>query len=135
MGTWITNLLSNVVISLIVEFVMVVLGVIVGHLILARWEEWRYGGWSVVVRNGDRVLVRRRISPRKAKEILSEPAELSVFLKGVVSPYARIHCDLIEEGKRLGVLVEDRSAKQFTIDLAKDLPRARGESVENGDVL
>lgn len=44
-----------------------------------------------------KVKVDRPISVAKAKAILSESADLSVFLKGVVSPYAALFCDLIAE--------------------------------------
>lgn len=131
----IEDVISNLVVSLLVELIIVIMGVIIGHVIVERWEEWRYGGWVVVLKDGEKELVRRRISPRKAKDILNEPAELSVFLKGVISPYARIHCDLIEEGRELGVLVEDRENRQFIIDLAKNLPRFREEDGREEDVL
>ena len=45
-------------------------------------------------------------------ELLSEPAELSVFLKGVVSPYAWIKCDMIEVGEEIGLFVQDNRRKQ-----------------------
>jgi len=126
---------SNVVMNLISEFVMVILGVLVGHFILDRWERWRYGGWRVVVKEGEEEILTREISARKAKEILTEPAELSVFLKGVVSPYARIRCDLIEEGRRIGLLVENKAEKRFVIDLDKNVACAQRSTQPEEDEL
>jgi len=57
---------------------------------------------------------------RKAKEILDEPADLSVFLKGVISPYALLNCDIIEEGERMGLLIRDNINRQFIVDLDKN---------------
>lgn len=130
----IEDVFSNVVMSLITEFIIVVLGVVVGHFVLGRLDEWRYGGWKVVVRRGKEHILTRAISAPKAKEILAEPAELSVFLKGVVSPYERIRCDLIAEGQALGLLIQDRKGKQFIIDLAQN-PVRPGRRTENVDVL
>ncbi len=127
-------LFSNVVVSLITEFIIVVLGVVVGHFVLGRLDEWRYGGWKVVVRRGEEHILTRAISAQKAKEILAEPAELSVFLKGVVSPYERIRCDLIAEGQALGLLIQDREGKRFIIDLARN-PSGAGGRREEDEVL
>ncbi|MBC8446147.1 MAG: hypothetical protein H8D78_00205 [Chloroflexi bacterium] len=69
----------------------------------------------------------RKISAGKAREILEEPADLSVFLKGVVSPYAWVNCDIIEEGRKIGLLQEDRQNRVFTIDLDKNCPDDRRE--------
>jgi len=103
--------------TLLAEFIVVVTGVIVAQVILNNWLRWRHGGWHVVVKEGDTTHVDRSISPAKAKEIRSEPADLSVFLKGVVSPYARLHCDLIEKGEGIGLLVIENKAKRFVINL------------------
>ncbi len=127
------DLFSNVVMSVISEIVIVALGVLVGHFVLDRWEGFLYGGWHVVVRRGDRVTLRRAISAPKAKEILTEPAELSVFLKGVISPYERIRCDLLEEGRKIGLLVEDRKGKQFVIDLDKNAACAQESALQAED--
>ena len=121
-----SDLLYNVVVNLLSEFVVVVLGVLFAHTIRSGWEKWRYGGWSVKVKRGNEPILERSISPTKAKEILQEPAELSVFLKGVVSPYEIIRCDLIEEGSDIGLLKEDKENKVFVIDLEKNPPPSQG---------
>lgn len=111
---------GNVIAGLITELIVVVVGVLFAYGIRAGWEKWRYGGWQVRVIRGDELILERPISPPKAKEILREPSELSVFLKGVVSPYEFIGCDLIGEGRDMGLLVEDRKNKRFIIDLDKN---------------
>lgn len=113
---------ETVIESLLVRFLVVVAGVVFAQFIQTWWERWRFGRWVVVLKRGDEVLLERPISPRKAKEILEEPAELSVFLKGVVSPYAWIACDLVGRGREIGLLVEDRRARRFVIDLARNPP-------------
>ena len=106
--------------TVLAEGVVVVIGVLTAHLILRNWERWRYGGWHVVVKNGDKLHVDRPVSAAKAKQVLDEPADLSVFLKGVVSPYGWIKCDLIEHGKKEGLLVAGEVSKRFVIDLDKN---------------
>ena len=108
--------------SLLARFLVVVAGVVFAQFVQVRWERWRFGRWVVVVKRGGEELLNRAISPHKAKEILEEPAELSVFLKGVLSPYAWIGCDLVGKGRELGLLVEDRAARRFVIDLDRNPP-------------
>jgi len=115
------GLLGNIFTGLVTELVIVILGVLFAHTIQIKWKEWRHGGWRVrVMRNDEEMILERAISPAKAKEILQEPANLSVFLKGVVSPYAIIRCDLIGEGRERGLLVEDKQGKLLIINLARN---------------
>lgn len=113
---------SGILINLLSEFIIVVLGVLFAQFILNRWEERRYGRWQVVVIDHSGAEHIRPISPRKAKQILDEPADLSVFLKGVISAYGQVTVDLITEGRGLGLLQEDRAARRFTVDLRKQGP-------------
>lgn len=71
----------------------------------------RFGGWHVKLYAGGEQKVDREISWRKAKEIAEEPSDLSVFLKGVASPYAWITCDLIADGERLGLVTVEKESK------------------------
>ncbi|MFZ2489386.1 MAG: hypothetical protein WAZ19_14835 [Anaerolineae bacterium] len=110
-----TGILTN----LLSEFIVVVLGVLFAQFILNRWEERRYGRWQVIVIDPSGAEHIRPISPRKARQILDEPADLSVFLKGVASAYGQINVDLITEGRASGLLQEDRTARRFTVDMRK----------------
>lgn len=123
---WLKNALDFIFGALLTEFVVVVVGVLFAAFIQNRWEKWKYGNWRVIVCQNERDLVDRDISPGKAKEILHEPADLSVFLKGVASPYGWINCDLLEEGRELGLLVEDKQNRRFVIDLDKNPARKSG---------
>lgn len=108
--------LENLAANVIAAF----LGVVAAWFVRRVWEQWRYGGWQVVVVKGGAEKLRRPVSVGKAKEVLEEPAELSVFLKGVASPYGWINCDIIQEGEALGLLKRDRTARTFTIDLDRN---------------
>lgn len=114
------DILNFVAQTLLGELIVVVVGVLFANFLRSRWEEWRYGGWRVQVREGETTHVNRAISARKAKEILEEPADLAVFLKGIASPYAFLTCDLVEDGRELGLLVVDRDQRHFLIDLEKN---------------
>lgn len=59
------------------------------------------------------------------------PADLSVFLKGVASPYGYVQCDIIQDGERLGLLKVDETREDlwrfkryicrvYTIDMDKN---------------
>lgn len=110
---WVTAITQN----LLASFIGVLFGLGFAHLVKDRWDKWRYGGWCVIVIKNGREVVNRSISVRKAKEILAEPADLSVFLKGVVSPYGWINCDPIGKGLEVGLLRRDDSRRQIIFNL------------------
>lgn len=119
------ELTSGVIVNLVTEVIVVVIGVLVAQVLKRWWDEWRYGGWCVIVRRGGAEVVKRAVSAGKAKEVLGEPAELSVFLKGLVSPYDTLHCDILEVDKQPGLLVIDRKARRFVVDLDKSPPKPK----------
>lgn len=104
--------------TLLAELIVVIVGVVIAHLFLDNYVRWRFGKWRVIVK-GEDVYVDRPVSARKAQEVLEEPAELSVFLKGVVSPYLWIKCDIIEHGIDSGFLTVNKRDSVFVIDLTK----------------
>ena len=110
------------------ELVVVILGVLFANYIWSWIEEGRYGGWQVIVRQQDKTLVQRDVSPRKVREVLEEPADLVTFLKGVVSPYAFINCDLITEGQERGLLLVDKEGRQFVLNLDHNPPAKENKS-------
>jgi hypothetical protein len=123
MNDLIGNSIIAILQNLIASFLAVVFGIAFTQFVRRRWDERQYGRWHVILKKKGEVKINRAISVRKAKEILDEPADLSVFLKGVVSPYALLNCDIIEEGECLGLLVKDDVNRQFIVDLDKNPPR------------
>ena len=112
-----------ILLNLIANFLVVVSGIFFTQFVLSRRDEHKYGGWHVIIKKKEEIKVDRAISVRKAKEILNEPADLSVFLKGIVSPYSSLNCDLIKEGECRGLLIRDNVNRQFIVDLDKNPPR------------
>ena len=108
--------------TLLAEFIVVVVGVLFAFFIQNRWVKWRYGGWKVIVQDDKEQFLVREISPTKAKQILDEPAELSVFIKGVISPYGFLNCDLLTRGKDVGLFIQDDQNRCFYINLDKNPP-------------
>ncbi len=117
---WLNSPLDFVIQTLLAELIVVVAGVLVAHSFLALAIKLRYGRWQVRIIKENTEILRRDISPTKAKEILGEPADMSVFLKGVVSPYGWINCDLLREGKEIGLFVQDNRQRLLTINLDKN---------------
>lgn len=127
---WIIAIAQNLAAS----FIAVLLGLAFARFIQDRIDSKRYGGYSVKVLRTERdedkgsseqkVKVDRPISVAKAKAILAESADLSVFLKGVVSPYATLFCDLIAEledkEKPTAERVLRLEGKTYIIDLDKN---------------
>ena len=121
----------GVFVNLLSEFVVVVLGVFFAQYIRSRLDRRRYGGWRVIIRRAGEKVDVRPVSHGKIKQIREIPEELSVFLKGVTSGYGWINCDLVTEGRKLGMLIEDQSERTYTIDLDRNpirRPAQVGES-------
>jgi hypothetical protein len=58
---------------------------------------------------------------------------MSVFIKGVASPYGWINCDVLTEGKRLKLFVEQRENRRLVIDLDKNPGNeSAGKAVQTG---
>ena len=126
MNDLIGSSIFTVLLNLISNFLIVVLGILFTQFVRRRLDERRYGRWLVIIKEKDQIKVKRAISVRKAKEILNEPADLSVFLKGIVSPYDTLHCDIIEEGERRGLLIRDNVNRQFILNLDRNPPPREG---------
>jgi hypothetical protein len=121
----------TILLNLISNFLIVVLGILFTQFVRRRSDKRRYGGWHVIIKEKGEIKVDRAISVRKAKEILDEPTDLSVFLKGIVSPYAKLNCDIIVEGECLGLLIKDNVNRQFIVDLDKNpLPPQEGSGAK-----
>lgn len=113
LGNWLQAIAQNLVAS----FLAVVLGIGFTYFVRRRRDERQFGGWRVIVWKQGIKEVDRAISVGKAKEILLEPSELSVFLKGVASPYGWINCDILQKGVTEKLFVRDDAKRLLTIDL------------------
>ena len=113
---WVVAIVQN----LLASFIGVLLGLVFARFVQERRDRRRYGGWHVVVIKDGLEKVNRDISVRKAKEIFQETADLSVFLKGVASPYGWINCDIVQDGVNRGLLERDDRRRYLTINLDKN---------------
>ena len=96
-------------------------GLIVGGALTKLWDiiqDTHHAGWSVLLRYEGKTIIERDVSPRKIMNIFEEPADMAVFVKGVISPYGRIGCDPLETE---GLIVRDERNRQIVIDLDKDI--------------
>jgi hypothetical protein len=126
------TLIGQLSINIAASIIFSLLGVLLAFFIRRWYWDRCFSGWVVKVIQNDREKVNRIISPGKAKAIYDEPSDLSVFLKGVASPYGHIRGDILEEGPALGLLEviehENRSIgplpwrvrRAYTINLDKN---------------
>ena len=102
------------------ELIVVITGVLITQLMHLTWDRWRYGNWAVHIRRGDKKILTENIPASKAKEILSDRIALRIYLKGLVSAYTWLRCDLLTEGKQTGLFTEDHRQRLFIIDVDKN---------------
>jgi hypothetical protein len=128
-----TTLFDSVFANLLTEFIVVVLGVLFANVIQRRIKQWRYGRWQLLLYTGeplaeeaqpaarpalaDQPLLERRLSADTAQRILHDPTELDIYLKGRVSPFANVNCDLVTEldAGNSPVIQMDKTARRITI--------------------
>lgn len=115
-----TNWLTAIAQNLVASFLAVVFGIAFTYLVRRQWDQHQYGGWRVRVLKKNVTEVDREISVEKAKEILREPSELAVFLKGVASPYGWINCDILQKGVEEKLYVRDDQKRLLWIDLDRN---------------
>ncbi|MEA3350517.1 MAG: hypothetical protein U9Q82_07850 [Chloroflexota bacterium] len=102
------------------DLVTVIMGVIFAHLIQNYWDQWRFGGWSIVIQKGGKTIMDEKLAASTRKELSKDDLTLRAQLKGLISPYAWINCDLLREGKGIGLFREDQENKRYLIDLDKN---------------
>jgi hypothetical protein len=131
MFTW-DEIPKLLVSGLIQNLVWVIVGILLVQSTKNLLDWLRFGRWSIVVIDQGIEKVNREITVRKARDILNEPAEMSVFVKGVASPYGWIKCDLFQEGTERGLFKQDSKQRQLIVDLDKNpCGERQREGVEN----
>lgn len=102
-----------------------VIGYVIARLIYERvFKRWQWGGWSLDVRRGNEPLAHRDLSPEKAERIVKNDDELSVYVKGVVSPHAWLNMDIgSAKARECGLLAVDRKRRSLVVDLAHNPPK------------
>ncbi len=99
------------------NFVWVVIGIIFVQIIQKPWDNFRHGGWQVVISKNGKTLLQKKISPAKIKHIRNVPEDKLVFLKGLIAPFEMLNCDLLEDGPKLGLYKESAREKKIVINL------------------
>lgn len=104
------------------ELLLTIVGVILAQPLINKLNDLRYGKWLLtVMKNGEARIDKMPISPGKIKQVREIPEEMPVFLKGMCSPFHRINCDLMQEGKKKGVLNIDEKNRVILINLDRDI--------------
>lgn len=103
--------------GLLQNFTWLVLTIAFTSGIRRLYLKWRYGGWNVILMKGEDPILTRNVATNKARECLEDESEKAVFLKGIISPYGRLTCDIIEEGLKNSLLEEDKRSREWIIHL------------------
>lgn len=114
---------DQIVQALLSEFVAVILGIFFVHGLQRGWNQWRHGGWEVVIMREGKEVLRERISADRRKDFSVDRLSSRVYLKGLASSYDWLNCDLLVEGEDLGLFCEDKVNQEYVIDLDKNPER------------
>ena len=81
----------------------------------------KFSGWTVEVRRGEEILCCRPVGRRKTEEILDDSSTLSVYLKGLVSPFGWLNEDLLsQKAADSGLFRTQYANKKWVVDLSKN---------------
>ena len=98
--------------------------------LLVRWlydgvyKNWRFGGYQLRVIDvgeaGQSIEhTRRKMAAASVERILKDESELSVYIKGVVSPFKYLTMDIAsKQAQEKKLLVIDSKSRLITVDLA-----------------
>jgi len=103
--------------GLLQNFLWLFITIVFTSVIWRFYLNRRYGGWTVTLTINGKTILTRKVSTNKARECLEDESEKAVFLKGIVSPYGRLTCDIIEEGLKNSLLEEDKRSREWIIHL------------------
>ena len=118
------QLQSNFILNLIYDLFKIFIGYIIARLTYEGvFKQWRYGGWTLLVRRDGRELTHRELSPQLAENVTKNDNDLSVYVKGVVSSYEWLRMDICSpESRDRGLLRVDKKARTITVDLDQNPP-------------
>lgn len=128
-----TAVLQNLVASGIGAAAGAIFGVFFSQFYQKRRDKEQFGDWTVIVKRPGLEDVERLIPVERAKLVLDDDSALSVYLKGIASPYGWINCDLVTDGYKNGMLQRNNDRRMFIIDYSKNPKRDAGPS--NKDIM
>ena len=120
--TLLNQLFSNILFGLIVEIIIVIAGYVIGHFVVTKIKNNMYGRWHAYLRNEDGdVILDRPLSPATAERVIEDQAELNVYLKGLISPFGTVNCDLVTELEKpnSSLIALDRDAREIIVHLVE----------------
>jgi len=118
----INETVSQFVQGFIYDFIKAVMGYIFGRILFERvLKRRRWSRWRIRLLRDSEQLVDRQLSAQVAERVVGDPSELSVFVKGVVSPYAKLNMDIVaQDSFSMGLLRIDKRERTITVDLDKN---------------
>lgn len=127
---------NNIVYDLVYDITKIIIGYIFAKIIYDKViMKLKWGGREVIVKNDQKVLVNRTLSPEVARRIETDATDFSVYIKGVVSPFAWLTVDVSsDKAESLGLVCRD--GKRVTIDISKNRKEARKmDSSKDTDII
>lgn len=101
----------------------VMMATAVNVFVQATIKERKFRGWCVKITKGSDLLCTRAVGTKKAEEVLDDASTLSVFVKGIASPFVWLNEDLVSDNARKsGLFWVDWNNKTWHVDILKNPP-------------
>ncbi len=108
------------------------LAFLIVKVVYDQWfMKWKWGGWKVLVYEENICMHEEEIASQSANRILNDRREFSVYIKGIVSPYAWLNLDVgSKDAEEKGLTERDSKNKQIIINIDKNPRKKIKEKVE-----
>lgn len=106
-----------IVSGIVQNAVWVGVAIVFVQFIQSRIDKWWYGKWQVVITKKNKILLQKAVSPAKVKQMQNVPEDKLVFLKGLIAPFEMLNCDLLEDGPKRDLYLENVREKRYVINL------------------
>ncbi len=111
---------SSIGYDLSYDLFKIIMGFIFAKLLYEKViMELRWGGREVIIKDADKILAQRKLSPDVAKRIETDATDFSVYIKGIVSPFTWLNIDVSSaEAEALSLVC--KQGKLTCIDISKN---------------
>lgn len=115
-------LISDLLTNIVYDIIKIIIGFMIARYLYEKFiMKWLWGGWTISVRNNDKILVFQTIAPALFKRMKEDQRECSAYIKGVVSPYCWLNEDVLsEKAEKIGLIIKDKEQKSIVVDISKN---------------
>ena len=97
------------------------IGFLVAQWLERVYKKNKYGGWTIELVKGEESILKRDMTPMWVERIFKDDYDLSVYIKGFISPYFFLNIDITcDKAKEIGLIKIDADKQTIVINQLKN---------------